>query len=191
MSTYPDLLLTQLALMDDCLQKDGKSREVQLRLQQLQQAFRTWGLVAKCSLYTSPKHDGDSSISISGVTIKAQPTLQVMGVKFHAGLNGKDVLRGTWQQARGKFWSMRHLLRAGTPIGGWLKLLDRTVGNCALWNSCAFYPEYTAMEAVNQMMYQFVIYMLRLGKRSSETWDEYRRRSVRLAQALVHTHLTS
>ena len=51
---------------------------------------------------------------------------------------------------------MRHVLRAKTPIKGRLKLFDKTVGNCALWNSCAFYPEYMAMEAVNQMMYHLL-----------------------------------
>ena len=63
------------------------------------------------------------------------------------------------------------------------------MGNAALWNSCAFYPEYLAQESLNQMLTQFVVWMLRLGKRSEETWDEFRRRSVRRARVLIHRHL--
>ena len=191
-STYEGLDLTQLAFMDDCLLWDGTSVQVMTKLQQFQVILSEWGLevnLAKCSLYVSPKHHGPDKITISGVTIAAQDTLSVMGVEFKVGHNVKDMLQGTWNKAKAKFWSLRHLLRAKTPIRGRMKLLDRVIGNAALWNSCAFYPEYNAMESLNQLMYQFTIWMMWVGKRSHETWEEYRRRSTRQARAVVHQHL--
>ena len=101
-----------------------------------------------------------------------------MGVQFKVGSNVTEMLAVTWQKAKAKFWSMKHLLLSATPLGGRMKLFRSAVGGAALWNCCAFAPEHVAMEALNIILTQLVIWMMRLGKRSTETWVEFRQRSV-------------
>ena len=178
--------------------KDYKNIQFQLLLQQrlceLQVVLLEWGLrlnLEKCSLYTSPKHQGSSFLEVSGVRIESQPVLSLMGVQIRVGHNVRDMLEVTWQRSKGKFWSTRHLLRAKTPIKGRMQLFDRVVGSSILWNCAAFFPELNALESLNRIMFQMVVWMLRLSKREAETWEQYRMRSVRQARAMVAKHLPS
>ena len=54
-----------------------------------------------------------------------------------------------------------------------------------LWNSSACTPEHTALLALNQHLYQFVFWMLRLRKRPGEAWADFRKRGLRQARQLV------
>ena len=58
-----------------------------------------------------------------------------------------------------------------------------------LWNSSAIHPEMTALVAINHILYQLILYMLRLRKRNDEPWADFRRRGVRQARQLVILHL--
>ena len=191
-STYPDLQLTQAAFMDDLLLWDGHSKEIQQRFDDLIRGFGSWGLhvhTDKCSLYVSPKHRGPSFIQGDGYLLQAQPFVEVMSVPFRVGANTSDLLHRTWQKARDKFWSIRHLLMSDTPIGNRIKILDRVVGGAILWNSSAFTPEQASLQAINQTLYQFVLWMLRLRRRPNETWPDYRKRGLRQARQLVCLHM--
>ena len=191
-STYPDMLLTQAAFMDDLLLWDGTSLEVQTRLCQLQNVCSKWGLgvnIEKCSLYVSPKHKGPSSISIGGTTLTASSSVEVMGVNFKVGANVQELLAPTWQRAKNKFWSIKHLLCAPTPLSKRMNILDRVVGGSILWNVSSFAPEKSALQGINQILYQMVIWMLRLRKHGRESWMEFRMRSYRQARQIVFTHM--
>ena len=192
-ATYLDMELTQGAYMDDVVLWEGNTKELQVKVVQLQGKFREWGLhinIAKCSLYTSPKHQGPSRVTIDGIELKAQESVSVMSVEFRVGAGVLELLQPIWQRAKAKFWSISHLLRAKTPIAGRIRLLDRVVGGSALWLVAAFAPEQNALEAINHLLYQFVIWMLRPRKHATEEWVNFRQRTVRQARALVHRFLT-
>ena len=185
---YPDLLLTQLAYMDDCLLWDSNTSLLQRKVMQFQNVLKGWGLrlnLAKCSLYVSPKHTGAPHLCLDGQRLDSLPSLHVMGVEFKVGANCKDMLQATWGRAKQKFWSVKHLLLSRTPLYGRLRLLDRIVGGAMIWNVCAFPPEKAALESVNQHLYQFVVWMLRKRKHDRESWIEYRQRSFRQARLVV------
>ena len=191
-STYPDLPLTQTAYMDDIILWDGNTRELQLRVAQLGNEFAQWGLsinLKKCCLYVSPLHQGPNYIEVNGSKLCAQPSINIMGVPFSVGASTHELLQATWQRAKGKFWANQHLLCAKNPLAGRLRLMDRVIGGAALWNIAAFFPDPTTMEALNNLQVQFVVWMLRPRKSSSETWVAFRQRSVRQARQIIHTHL--
>ena len=192
MSGYPDLHLTQLAFMDDCLLWDSNTSLLEVKLRQFRNVLKEWGLsinLQKCGLYVSPKHTGLPHLTIDNQRLEAKQTLVVMGVNFKVGANSKDLLQGTWQRAKSKFWSIKHLLLSPAPIAGRLRLLHRVVGAAALWNVCAFPPEPNGLEALNQLLYQFVIWMLKHRKHGGETWVEFRQRTMRQARQLVWMYL--
>ena len=191
-STYDDLLVTQVAFMDDLVLWDGTSTEVARRFHDLSEGFKMWGLTIspeKCSLYVSPKHQKPSTVTLDTCTLRAQDFIEVMNVPFKVGANTQELLQRTWQKARDKFWSMRHLLMSNTPIGNRLHVLDRIVGGAILWNSAAFTPEPASLTAINQTLYQFVLWMLKLRKRPGEAWADFRKRGLRQARQLVCNHL--
>ena len=187
-STYADMLLAQLAYVDDCLLWEGDTTLLQRKLEQFQKVLSTWGLkinVKKCSLYVCPGHRGPPYVVVNGQTLEAKPSLEVMGIGFRVGANSKEPLQGTWQRAKNKFWSAKHLLLADAPLPGRMRLLDRIVGGSILWNACAFPPQTNALEAINSLMNQLVVWMLRLRKHGGETWTEFRQRSVRQARQMI------
>ena len=191
-TTYQDLELTQAAFMDDLILWDGTSKEIELKMEQLRSGFAEWGLhvhPAKCSLYVSPKHRGAPTIKAGDMILHASDSIEVMNVPFRVGANTQELLQRTWQRARDKFWSIRHLLMSSTPIGNRIRILDRVVGSAMLWNSSAFTPEHTALQAINQHLYQFVFWMLRLRKRPGEAWADFRKRGLRQARQLVCRNL--
>ena len=147
-STYRDLQVTQAAFMDDLLLWDGRSSEILDRYKDLENAFAAWGLhinPEKCSLYCSPRHEGDSFIQLGDHTLYAQDFIEVMNIPFRVGANTQELLQRVWQKARDKFWATRHLFLSDTPIGNRIRLLDRIIGGCILWCSSAFSPETTAL----------------------------------------------
>ena len=191
-STYRDLSLTQTAYMDDLLMWDGDCRGVETRYRVLREGFSQWGLrinPAKCSLYVSPKHEGLPKVNLDGAQIQAQPTLPVMGIPFRVGANFSELLQPTWQKARDCFWSIKHVLCSSTPIGKRLRILDRVVGGVAMWNTSPIPPETGAMQGLNLLLYQCVIWMLKLRKPDTEHWTEFRQRGFRQARQLVQIHL--
>ena len=192
-STYQDMGMEQLAFLDDCLLWEGDTHRLQIKMEQLQHVLSKWGLrinLQKCGLYVSPKHTGSPYVIVGNERLDAQRSLVVMGVGFKVGHSCKQMLQGTWQRAKNKFWSIKHLLLADTPISGSLRLLNRVVGAAVLWNVCAFPPETNALESVNQLMYQMVVWMLKSRKHGGETWAEFRSRTIRQARQLVYTVLS-
>ena len=193
-STYKDMVISQAAYMDDVLIWNGSSTTLQQRLIHLQQGFREWGLeinVSKCSLYVSPKHRGPSSIVLKGVELKAKDSINVMGIEFRVGANVSELMQPLWQRAKAKFWSIRHLLRPGTPLSHRIRVLDRVVGGSALWAVAAKTPECSALQSINQLQLQCIVWMLRLRKGTDEEWVDFKQRSIRQARQTVCLHSAS
>ena len=134
-STYQDLELTQSAHMDDLRVWDGDCSRFDIRYKIPREGFARWGLhinPQKCSLFVSARHRGKPDVMLGDVCLKAQPHLTAMGIPFNLGHNSCDLLQPTWQRTKEKFWSIRHILCAKTPIGRRLKVWDRIVGGAAL-----------------------------------------------------------
>ena len=192
-TSYPDLPLTQTAYMDDVLVWDGDCQGVERRYSLLREGFSAWGLQInpnKCSLYVSPKHQGPARVKLDGITLEAQPHIQVMGIPFRVGAGSGELLQPVWQRAKLKFWSIKHVLCASTPIGKRLKVLDRVVGGAAMWCISPFPPERNAMQALNLLLFQCILWMLRLKKPNHEHWTDFRKRGFRQARQLVVMHMT-
>ena len=190
-NTYRDLLVSQAAYMDDILIWNGDSTTLQERLLHLQAGFREWGLsinVAKCSLYTSPKHKGPARIVVEGVELVAKDSINVMGIEFKVGANVRELMLPLWQKSKAKFFSIRHLLRPGTSLKHRLRVLDRVVGGSALWAVAALTPETSALQAINQLQFQCVIWLLGLRKGTTEDWVTFKQRSMRQARQVVCLH---
>ena len=179
--TYKDLHVAQIAFMDDVYLWEGRADILERKANQLRQGFLEWGLhinAEKSALYLSPKHVGKNTISLAGVHLVPQSHIDVMGMPLAVGAKVTDLLQPTWARAKGRFWSLRHLLLADAPIGERIKLLHKTVGSSMLWNSSAIHPEMTALVAINHILYQLILYMLRLRKRNDEPWADFRRRGL-------------
>ena len=112
-SSYADMTVAELAFMDDCLLWEGDTNKLQAKLKQVQVVLLEWGLqinASKCSLYTSPKHQGSRRMVVGDTVLESQEMLTVMGVRFSTSHNVREMLQGVWQRAKSKFWSIRHLL---------------------------------------------------------------------------------
>ena len=191
-SSYTDLALTQAAFMDDILIWDGDCVGLERRYKLLRDGFAAWGLrinPEKCSLYTSPKHKERPQINLDGVCLQSQPHMPVMGIPFRVGAGSVELLQPVWQRAKEKFWGIKHILCAKTPIGKRLRVLDRVVGGAATWCTAPFPPERSAMQSLNMLLFQCVFWMLRLRKPADEHWSDYRMRGFRQVRQLVVLHL--
>ena len=191
-SSYPDMQTSQSAYMDDIYLWDGSSSSLQLKLEQLQPALLEWGLrlnIDKCALYLSPKHCGPNGIVLEGKKLSAQSHMHIMGIAFKVGANVTELLSPIWEKGKRKFWSLKHLLCSSAPLKDRLRLFQKVVGGAMLWCVCAFSPESQALETLNRIMYQLVIYMLRLKKGKFEEWVDFRKRGVRHARQVVSLHL--
>ena len=127
--TYKDLHVAQIAFMDDVYLWEGRADILERKANQLRQGFLEWGLhinAEKSALYLSPKHVGKNTISLGGVHLVPQTHIDVMGMPLAVGAKVTDLLQPTWARAKGRFWSLRHLLLADAPIGERIKLLHKT-----------------------------------------------------------------
>ena len=191
-STYPDFSTTQAAFMDDVYLWDGHSKQLETRANQLREEFEQWGLsinAEKSAFYVSPKHSGKPTLKIGTTTLTPQPWVEVMGLPMRVGAGSGELLQSVWQKAKNHFWSLRALLLSDTPIGERLKLMNKLVGASALWCCSALHPETSALISINRLLYQFVVYMLKLKKRADEPWSDFRVRGFRQARQLVLLHL--
>ena len=190
--TYHDLHLSQVAFMDDVYLWEGRCELLEKRANQLRQEFLEWGLqvnAEKSALYLSPKHEGKAELKLGSVILRPQVHLPVMGLPLRVGANAGELLQPVWQQAKNRFWSLRHLLLSDAPLGDRLRLFNKVVGASALWCSSALHPETAALIQINAVMYQLILYMLKLRKGNGESWEDHRRRGIRQARQLTVLHL--
>ena len=113
-----------------------------------------------------------------------------MGVSFRVGANVSKILAPVWEGAKRKFWALKHLPCSQTPLSGRMMLFQSLVGGAALWCVATFSPEQQALENLNRIMIQMVIYMLRIRRKPGEEWTDFRKRGVRIARVVVFKYLS-
>ena len=182
---FEGLTLREIAFVDDLIVWERSRQALAHKARRLCGALSAWGLKVnkhKCQLYVSPYNKEARSVEIEGVLVKEDDHLQVMGLTFRVGVTAKEALQPLFSRAKAKFWSLKHLFKATTPLAGRLKLLHRIIGNTVLWCAAAFQPDKQALQAVNVLQSQMVIWSMRLGKRAGEDWLDYRLRSFRASR---------
>ena len=136
-------------------------------------------------MYFSPYADKSKPVTVQGKPVPSLPTFTIMGVPFRVGANSAELLAPFVQRAKDKFWSIKHLLRAKTPLKGRVQLLDRVVGNLVLWCIAALAPDAGGMQVLNSLQLQLVVWCMRVGKRVQETWLGFKQRAWRGARQVV------
>ena len=160
---FEGLKLGEIAFVDDLIVWDGGKASLTVKAEQLVVALKKWGLRAnlhKCQLYVSPFDKEEGDVMVEGVKLEADDDLQVIGVGFKVGISAKEALLPLFAKAKAKYWSLKHLFRAKVPLSGRLKLLHRIVGNTVLWRAAAFQPDRHALQAVNVLQSQMVIWSM-------------------------------
>ena len=185
---YRGLAIEEVLFMDDgCVWAPG-AEELACKLQEWAVELRKAGLLlnpAKCKVYFSPYMTGPREVRVEGVLIPEVDVFEVMGVPFRVGASTSELLAPFLQRAKDKFWSLKHLLRARTPLAGRLRLLDRVVGGMVLWCLASISPDQSGMTLLNGLQLQLVVWAMRVGKRGTETWLQFKQRAFRGAKQMV------
>ena len=189
---YEGLELGETAFVDDCILWNGKREALAERMCELLHELREWGLninAKKCQLYATPYVKDHGTVRVGEMELMPEETLEVMGVPFRAGIAPKEAMQLVFHKTRAKFWSLKHLFRAKTPLAGRLRLMQRVLAGTSLWCVAAFVPDKAALQAINVLQCQLVIWSMRLYKGGHESWVEFRMRSYRLARYMIQQHM--
>ena len=189
---YEGLEFAEMAFVDDCILWSGDKTRLEQKTTQLIQELVLWGLrvnAEKSQAYISPFSRDGGELRVGEVMVRPSDTLDVMGIAFKVGISPKDAMQGIFTKTKNKFWALKHLFKAKTPLGGRLKLLQKVLGGTALWAVGAFVPDKLAMQAINVLQAQLTIWSMNLHKGSGETWVEFRIRCFRAARSNIHLHM--
>ena len=181
-SVFEGLGLGEIAFVDDIIAWEADRSALTRKAGALCRALRAWGLKVnqhKCQLYISPYNRETGSVFVDGIPLEADDHLTVMGLTFKVGITAKEALLPLFARAKAKFWSLQHLFRAKSPLAGRLKLFHRIIGNTVLWCAAALQPDKQALQVVNVLQSQMVIWSMRLGKRAGKDRLDFRLRSFR------------
>ncbi|CAE7394886.1 NLRC3 [Symbiodinium necroappetens] len=128
---FQGLELEEVLFMDDGVVWADSAKALGRKLEEWSQVLLRAGLSlnpAKCKVYLSPYATGPKEVRVAGTVIPQVPTLAIMGVPFRVGASSAELLAPFLQRTKDKFWALKHLLRASTPLQGRVQLLDRVVG---------------------------------------------------------------
>ena len=188
---FPDLVHEHALFMDDGVFWSCSLEVARDRIAQLTEVLLTYGLkvnLEKCQLYCSRDVRGVHKLVVQGVELKASEHLDVMGLKLRKGMSCCELIQPLVARAKSKFWEIRHLLLAKTPLKGRLALLQRVVAGAGLWCVAAVPPDKPAMGLLNSVQATLLGWMCRFYKGSTEHWDVFRKRVVRTARLLLVKH---
>ena len=180
--------VAEVAFVDDMLLWNGTKAGLGKRVEELSRGLLRWGLklnIQKCQVYASPYSRESGPLQVAGEEIAVDDHLQVMGVPFRVGITAREALAPLFTKVKGRFWAMKHLLRARTPLVGRLKLMNKVLGNMTLWCSSAFYPDRLSLQAMNTLQSQLVIWIMKLSKGKDEDWVSFRIRGFRAARYAI------
>ncbi|CAE7938067.1 pol, partial [Symbiodinium necroappetens] len=190
---FDQLECQDLLFMDDGLLWAHTSKEVSRRLEEWAAELAVHGLKlnpAKCKAYFSPYCVSQSPVSVNGNLVPQVETLEVMGVPFRVGASASELLAPFLARGRDKFWSLKHLLRARTPLTGRILLLDKIIGGTSLWCLSALAPDASALALLNSMQLQCVVWAMRemvhsvVGKMVEFFWTQSQGLGQRVGAAL-------
>ena len=185
---FEGLGMEEVLFMDDGCVWAPTAGALGRKLEEWSQVLLRAGLTlnpAKCKVYFSPHADRTRDVRVFGKVIPALSHFTIMGVPFRVGAPASELLAPFFQRAKDKFWGLKHLLRAKTPLKGRIQLLDRVIGNMVLWCLAALTPDAGGMQLLNSLQLQLVVWCMRVGKRSTETWLGFRQRAWRGARQVV------
>ena len=180
----------QMLYMDDGFLWTPTVAALKTRVQQLSTVLQKYGLklnVAKCQLYCSPYCQQPHRMELAGVTLDAVEYLDVMGLKMKVGMSVYELVSPLAARAREKFWAVKHILRTKGHVKERVRVMDKIIGSSALWCISCFGPDKAAMSMLNSVQLQLLVWMLHLGKRNHEGWEEYRKRAFRSARSILHS----
>ena len=187
---FPGLSLNNLLYMDDGLMWSKGVGGIERRVAQWSVVLQEFGLCInskKCQLYCSPSHSGKKTIKVQGETLFAVEDLHVLGLTFRVGATPSETIAPLLASARAKFWGgLRHLLRAKTPIGGRVNLMEKVLGGTVLWPLAALPMDAASLGLLNNLQMQACMWMMRVAKKGDENWIQFRERAYRGARAIIH-----
>ena len=189
---FQGLDMEELLFMDDGCVWAESAEALGRKLEEWSQVLQRSGLSlnpAKCKVYFSPYACKNKDVKVFGKVIPALPVFTVMGVPFRVGATASELIAPFVQRAKDKFWGLKHLLRASTPLKGRVQLLDRVVGGLVLWCLASLTPDAGGMQVLNSLQLQLVVWCMRVGKRKEETWLGFKQRAWRGARQVVWSHL--
>ena len=178
--------------MDDGCIWARNAEDLSRKLQEWAQALLQEGLLLnpdKCKIYFSPYMAGPREVRVNETVVPVLDVFTVMGVPFRVGACASELLASFFQRVRDKFWSLKHLLRASTPLKGRIKLLDRVIGGMVLWCLASIIPDRSALILLNSLQLQLTMWCMKVGKRTNETWLAFKQRGFRGARQVVWTCL--
>ena len=189
-NAFEGLSLNNLLYMDDGLMWSCGVRGIETRIAQWGVVLQEFGLKInskKCQLYCSPFHSGKRTIKVQGEQLQATEDLHVLGLSFRVGATPSETIAPLLASARAKFWGgLRHLLRAKTPLGGRVNLMEKVLGGTVLWPWAALPMDTSSMGLLNGLQMQMCIWMMRVVKKQDESWVQFRERAYRSARAVIH-----
>ena len=186
------LNLGEVAFVDDLIAWEGSVQKLSVKVTQLAEEMFKWGLrvnLQKCQVYVSPYNTDKGKVTIAGHVLEPDDHLLVMGVPLRVGIAAREALAPVFARVKARFWATKHLFKAKVPLAGRLRLMNRVLGNMALWCAAAFQPDKMALQTINVLQSQIVIWMMRLSKREGEEWLEFRLRTFRASRWAIQRHL--
>ena len=183
------LNLSEIAFVDDIIAWNRSRQGMSSRVNALVHELGQWGLkvnAAKSQVYISHFNKDEGHVTVNGVPVPTDDHLTVMGLHLKAGVTAREALAPLFAKVKARYWATKHIYRAKVPLEGRLRLMNRTLGNQALWCAAAFFPDKQALQTVNVLQSQLVIWSMRLSKQNAEDWVEFRIRSFRAARWAIY-----
>ncbi|CAE7371853.1 unnamed protein product [Symbiodinium necroappetens] len=169
------LVPEEMLYMDDGMLWGESPATVQVRACQLAVELSAFGLrlnPQKCQLYAPAKVTEDRSILLNGTRVIAADTLEVMGLTLRVGGSICELAAPLASRARAKFWDHKHIFRSrGGSMKQRARVMQRVVGNTALWCICCLPPDAATMTMLNSVQLQLMVWLLRFAKRADEPWE--------------------
>ena len=148
------------AFVDGCILWNGTKSRLSTRAQQLIDEIALWGLQVnadKSQVYHRPFPKESGALQVGEHMVVPDDRLDVMGVPFKVGISPKHALQPILAWTTGKFWAMKHLVRARTPLKGRLQLIQKVMSATALWCAGAIHPDKQALQSINLLQSQLVV----------------------------------
>ena len=190
---YEGLEFAETAFVDDCILWNGSRSLLQQRVCQLIEELSLWGLRVnpeKCQYYVSPFCSDFEPLKLGNLSVVPDKKLDVMGISFHVGSSSQEALQGIFTRTKNKFWALKHLFRAKTPLAGRMKLMQKVLMGTSLWCVGAFVPDKQGLLAINTLQAQLTVWAMRLVKPNEMPWVEFRIKCFRSARYAISTHVT-
>ena len=186
-----DYPVSELLFMDDGVLQAWTKADLSRKAELIIHALAEWGLELnpdKCTYYRSPYSMDTGTLRVGTKDIPPAPELQMMGISLTIPLKQAELLKPALQKARKKYYALRHLLDAGTPMKDRLRLFDMTVTGAALWCASVVPPSAHALSEANAVQLEIVGKMMGNKRRTGEGWVDHRIRMYREARAVLCLH---